>query len=211
MITGTTAAQYSLSMPMTSVGARVSLNVVNPARSANRTLTSRSSPPSCATAGSRRRIRWATTDGRYGPERRVETAQFAGGLCQERDLVARGALATEVGQYPFSRALRARPLQRPPRSPWRASGRPGQGCFRGTARRRPKSSEPLRRYSFRAPSAMAANANSISRCHSHQLRCQFRLTATATMASASRTNATAIGERDDAAAPPIEPHVPPGR
>ena len=36
---GTTAAQYVLSMPITSVGSRVSLKVVKPARSANRAVT----------------------------------------------------------------------------------------------------------------------------------------------------------------------------
>ena len=59
-------APVSLSMPMTSVGVRVSLNVVNDARSANRTLTSRSSPPSSATSGLALADPCATTVGRYG-------------------------------------------------------------------------------------------------------------------------------------------------
>ena len=68
-MTGTTTAQYVFSISITTVGARVSLNVVKLARSAKRTLTRRSTPPSRALPGSSTR-RSATCDGRYGRKSR---------------------------------------------------------------------------------------------------------------------------------------------
>ena len=62
---GTTAAQYVFSMPITSVGSRVSLNEVKEARSAKSAVTVRVSPPRRVASGvvSRRVARcW----GRYG-------------------------------------------------------------------------------------------------------------------------------------------------
>ena len=48
---GTTAAQYVFSMPITSVGSRVSLNEVKPARSAKSAVTVRVSPPRRVASG----------------------------------------------------------------------------------------------------------------------------------------------------------------
>ena len=94
-MTGTTTAQYVFSISITTVGARVSLNVVKLARSAKRTLTRRSTPPSRALPGSSTR-RSATCDGRYGRKSAVEAADLAGRLLDEGDLVAARAVAAEV-------------------------------------------------------------------------------------------------------------------
>ena len=168
-MTGTTTAQYSLSIAMTSVGERVSLNVVKPARSAKRTLTSRSSPPS-------RSPRRRAADGSPGrrprqvrPERRVQAAQLAGGLREQGESSSVAPSRRRSGEHPVGRlAPRPRP-PRPRRSPPRASDRSGRASPRGTARRTPRPATRSGGTRWRAPSAMAANAASISRCHSHQL------------------------------------------
>ena len=99
---GTTFAQYWLSIVRTSVGGRVSLNDVKFARSANSTLTWRS----CVAEPADRRIDAEAIGhggGEVRPERRVEPAELAGSLDEERDLVAAGSLLAEVVEDGFGR------------------------------------------------------------------------------------------------------------
>ena len=99
---------------------------------------------------------------------------------------------------------RARP-RTPPRSPpSRTSGRRGRASPPGTGRRTPPMSERPRRYSRRAPRAIAANAASSSTCHSHQLACQFRLSDTAIIASASKHARHGHAQRHGVTTAPVE-------
>ncbi len=115
-----------------------------------------------------------------------------GGAREQGDLLGRRALAAQ---------LRRGPARSTPRSASAAdTAAIAPACQRSmrasvASRYRPPKapvSDPLRRYSWRAPRAISANATSMRTCHSHQLSRQFRLRTTAIIASARRTSATAI-------------------
>ena len=164
----------------------------------------RSSPASGASRAPRRPIRSVTTDGRYGPEDGVEPptsravcarSASSSSVAPSRRSSARtrsvdspldSAAATDATADAYQRSTRARVASRyrPPNAPVR---------------------DPRRWYSRRAARAMIAKAASRRRCHSHQLKCQFRLTSIAMSASASRTTAAAIGSRIGSAAVPELP------
>ena len=174
---------------MTSVGVRVSLKVVKPARSANSALhraprhrasrhraDARGSPPPRPRAGTDERRHRVV--GPRGPSARAARAR------------RRRLLATEGGQHAIGRlaaGLGAGDTRHGAGVP------PVDPCRRGlqiqTAER---GGERYRADTRVAPKAMSANAASSRTCHTHQLRCQFRLTVTAISASPRSARATAM-------------------
>ena len=136
-------------------------------------------------------MRSATTVGRYG--RNSVSSRWSSPATRSRSASSsavapsrRSCDSTSVVEAPrssaFATAAMARPCQRSIRASVASRYSPPNAAL----------SEPLRRYSSRAPAAIARNASAIRTCHSHHDSRQLRLTATAIAASPRRTRATPI-------------------
>ena len=204
---GTAAAQYVLSISIASPGAHLSAKLVNPSRSANRTVTSRSSPPSRASSGSCSSPT-ASPGETYGRKSSFDPPNLAGGPLEGRHLVAAHALPA---QLLLDLVERLAGLERADQLPQRRAGVVST-CSSVPSRYSPPkapATEAELRYAARAVQATSANPHAIRTCHSHHVRCQLRESPIATSASASSTHAAARRRGQRVVPAPVQLEVPP--